>query len=87
MILACAGIGMLLVSITIATAGLVRWNSAAFVAMLVVSIVTLVTLVFYEKKLAPKPFVSLDVLQDRNAWGATICVSGEYLSFMSVAWK
>lgn len=81
MILACAGIGMLLVSITLATARLLCWSSPAFISMLIISVIVLGVLVYYEWKIAPKPFVTLNIMRDRSAWGATICVAGQYLSY------
>lgn len=75
---------MLLVSISVATAGLIHWGSATFIATFVASVISLLALVGYEKYLCPIPFVSLNILRDRSAWGAVLCVSGEYLSFMYV---
>lgn len=72
---------MLLVCITVATAGLIHWNSAAFISMLVISIAILVALPVYERSLAPKPFVTLSIMADRSALGATLAISGQHMSY------
>ncbi|CEJ92419.1 hypothetical protein VHEMI08073 [[Torrubiella] hemipterigena] len=81
LILCCVGIGMLLVCITVATAGLIHWNSSAFISMLAISIDLLVTLVGYERSLASQPFVTPGILSDRCALGATLAISGQHMSY------
>lgn len=48
--------------------------------MIVIGVVVIIALVVYEAYFAPKRFIDFDLLRDRTAWGACLCIGGQSLS-------
>lgn len=64
-----AAVTLILVPLTLAANAKNGWKNASIIAMIVVGVVCLIILPFYEssKKLAPKPLLSLHLLKQRTA--------------------
>ncbi|KPM39869.1 hypothetical protein AK830_g6705 [Neonectria ditissima] len=79
-LLACFGLGLILLPLSLATKGMKGWGSPATICMVVVGVFCLVALAVYESRFAPRTFIDFGLLRDRTAWGACLCMGGQSLS-------
>jgi len=68
LLLLSAAISLILIPLTLAATAKSHWHNASIIAMIVVGCVCLVAFAFWESahKLAPRPFLSLRLLTNRN---------------------
>ncbi|XWW98849.1 hypothetical protein V2A60_006852 [Cordyceps javanica] len=88
-LLACFGLGLVLLPLSLATKGMSEWASPTTISMVVVGVLCLFALVIYEARFAPRSFVDFGLIRDRTAWGACLCIGGHmwwsyYTSFLQV---
>ncbi|KAK7398676.1 hypothetical protein QQX98_011947 [Neonectria punicea] len=79
-LLACFGLGLILLPLSLSTRGMKGWESATTISMIVVGVFCLIALAVYESRIAPRTFIDFSVLRDRTAWGACLCMGGQSLS-------
>ncbi|CAK7215077.1 hypothetical protein SCUCBS95973_002356 [Sporothrix curviconia] len=79
-LLACFGIALVLLPLSLTTSQVQEWKSGSTIAMVVMGVVCLVALVIYERFITTRHFVDFSLLRDRTAWGACLVMFGQTLS-------
>ncbi|KAL1904160.1 hypothetical protein Sste5344_010140 [Sporothrix stenoceras] len=79
-LLACFGIALVLLPLSLTTNRVQEWKSGSTIAMLVMGVVCLIALIIYERLITTRHFVDFSLLRDRTAWGACLVMFGQTLS-------
>ncbi|PSK56444.1 hypothetical protein B9Z65_6068 [Elsinoe australis] len=81
LVLICGGLALFLLPFSLYTYQSQQWRSPMIICMLVFGIVLLVVFGLYEKFLAPRSFLPIDLLFDRTVFGSCIYAALAFVSF------